>query len=515
MKPILLGLVVLLFLVSSAAGQGIDLRQAQRLALEQNLNLQAQGYETRASNFMLRSTFGIYDPVAEAEVGAGGSREKLNSLFFRGAIADSDEPDNGVDGPLDLLDTEASYQFWDVSLSQLIPTGAELRLGFSNRREDITFIRPPPIDPAYDTTFSLTLVQPLLRNFGRTLTEQEIRFAVHDRNMAVSDLRESAFEILSAVRNAYFEVLRSRDEMNFRRTSVSLAERVLEENRARVDAGVLPPVEILEAEVGMKLREREFLDARSAYEDALDRLTLLLNASEQVQVVDDMLHRPPIQASEEEGFLSALERRPDLQRRREEIERLKFTERIGENRLLPEVNLRGAYSQSGLTERYGRTIEEAVTDDYRRWEVGVVFSYPLGNRLARNDLTRTRMLIKSQNARLAQLRDEVRREIRAAIRDLETNSLKIEVTDLGTKLARERLDSLLKRRDVGLATTRDVLEGEEDLAEARTLHIAALADYNRAVTEYLRTTGLLLEHEGITFTGNFAGEDRLLEIRSE
>jgi outer membrane protein TolC len=54
---------------------------------------------------------------------------------------------------------------------------------------------------------------------------------------------------------------------------------------------------------------------------------------------------------------------------------------------------------------------------------------------------------------------------------------------------------------VGLATTRDVLEGEEDLALARTDQITALADYNKAVTEYLRVTGQLLEYEGIHFAG--------------
>jgi hypothetical protein len=46
-----------------------------------------------------------------------------------------------------------------------------------------------------------------------------------------------------------------------------------------------------------------------------------------------------------------------------------------------------------------------------------------------------------------------------------------------------------------------VLVGEEDLALARTDQIASLADYNRAVTEYLRVTGMLLESQGIRLAG--------------
>ena len=52
--------------------------------------------------------------------------------------------------------------------------------------------------------------------------------------------------------------------------------------------------------------------------------------------------------------------------------------------------------------------------------------------------------------------------------------------------AEEKLRTLLKRKEVGLATTRQVLEGEEDYALAQTDHAAALSDYNKAVTEYYK-----------------------------
>ena len=67
---------------------------------------------------------------------------------------------------------------------------------------------------------------------------------------------------------------------------------------------------------------------------------------------------------------------------------------------------------------------------------------------------------------------------------------------------------------MGLATTRDVLEGEEDLALARTDQIAALADYNRAITEYLRVTGLLLEDAGVRLIGpvDARGEGPLFDM---
>ena len=157
----------------------------------------------------------------------------------------------------------------------------------------------------------------------------------------------------------------------------------------------------------------------------------------------------------------------------------------------------GSYSHRGIGEEYSDDLDRVGENDLRNWEVGVRFSYPLGNREARNDLRRTKLRIRAEQARLAQLRETVRQEIRAAIRLLEVSDKKIEAAASGRALAEERLRTLLKRKEVGLATTRDVLQGEEDLALAQTDHSSALADYNRAITGYLKVTGQLLEHEGI------------------
>jgi outer membrane protein len=264
---------------------------------------------------------------------------------------------------------------------------------------------------------------------------------------------------------------------------------------------VLPPVETLEAEVGLKLREREVLDARRALHDSLDRLALLLNTREEIVLPLGPIPRPAIVADEAQGLAVALEKRPDILRRLREIERLELQQRMAADRMRPSLDLAGRYAHRGFGEDATDSLEELSSRDLRAWEVGLTFSYPIGNRLASNEELRSRLALRSGRTLLVQLHDETRREIRAALRLLETSSAMIEVASLGTDLAQERLNSLLKRREVGLATTRDVLQGEEDLAAARTQHIAALAQYNQAHTEYLRTTGQLLEFEGVRFTG--------------
>jgi outer membrane protein TolC len=414
-----------------------------------------------------------------------------------------------------LAKVDDETRVFDLSLSQLFPTGAELVAGFANDRSRTVTDPTPFVNPAYRSEASLNLTQPLLQGFGKTVTEQAILYAVQDRHVAVQELRMQAFALLTQVRDTYYDILRYRDNMQSRETSVALAEKILAENRSRVKAGVLPPIDILEAEVGLTQRQRDLLDAQRAYQDALDQLAVLLNFPQGIVVGDDELLAPEVQAGEEVGFSAALRNRPDLQQMQREIEKLDIERTVNRNQLLPSLDLTAGYGYSGLGEDYSDDLNSIGSDDLNSWNIGLSVSYPLGNRVARNDLLKTELHIKGQHARLQQFREEVRNEIRTAVRLLEVNRKKIEVARRGRELSEEKLRTLLKRKEVGLATTRDVLQGEDDLAQARTDQIASLADYNQTVTQYLRVSGLLLESEGVALVGlpDPENEKPLLEMQ--
>jgi outer membrane protein TolC len=55
----------------------------------------------------------------------------------------------------------------------------------------------------------------------------------------------------------------------------------------------------------------------------------------------------------------------------------------------------------------------------------------------------------------------------------------------------------MKKVEVGLATTKDLLDVENDLVAARTNQIKAEALYAISLNQYWKSTGELLEREGI------------------
>ena len=71
------------------------------------------------------------------------------------------------------------------------------------------------------------------------------------------------------------------------------------------------------------------------------------------------------------------------------------------------------------------------------------------------------------------------------------------MADRGRAYAEERLKAFIRRNEVGLATTRGVLDVENELATAKNNQIIALVNYDNAITQLLLATGEILEKEGI------------------
>ena len=456
----------------------LDLRQAESLALAQNPDLQASAYIYQAAAATERGSHGIYDLRTGLTLALGESREALNSR--------------------PLSTAEERYARGGLSLNQLLPSGASLSLGLDARRDDDLLDSPArTYDPSWRSGLTLGVVQPLLKGFGPGVTEEPIRLALRSREASAASVRSTAVAVLVAVRDLYAQTLRARQLMVFREASLALAQQLLDESRAKVQVGLLPPLDALDAEVGLKQRERDLLDARQAYRELLDRLAVQLASVDEFEVAAEAAPQPRFSPDAEIDLATALAQRPELVQAREEVARQELLVATSRNRTLPTLDLAGSYGRKALEGDLADGVDEAVADGLDNWQVGLTFSYPLGNRQAKGEAWRRRYEFEASRRTLRQRELEVRREVRSATLKLEVGLQRLEVSAKGKEFAEERLKNLLKRREVGLATTLDVLDGEAVLAQSQAESAADEANYAAAVTDYLRATGRLLEHEGV------------------
>jgi outer membrane protein TolC len=125
------------------------------------------------------------------------------------------------------------------------------------------------------------------------------------------------------------------------------------------------------------------------------------------------------------------------------------------------------------------------------------FTYPLGNGTAENEYRKSRLKTEQTALQIRSLEEGAANEVRATIRAITAGFKQMEVADRGRTFAEERLRAFIRKNEVGLATTKDVLDVENDLATSKSNQIKAVVDYANALTLYWQKTGELLEREGV------------------
>ena len=134
--------------------------------------------------------------------------------------------------------------------------------------------------------------------------------------------------------------------------------------------------------------------------------------------------------------------------------------------------------------------------------IGLALSVPVFNRTAKGDVAIAKAAKSQSEIRLAQQRQRVAVEVRNAVLTLETAAQRIDAAKADRAAAETQLSAEKERYGVGLSTNFFVLTRQNDLASAVLTEIAALTDYRKALTDYARAAGTLLEERRIEITGD-------------
>lgn len=475
--PILLSLSMLVLPVtvfSAEAPLALSLNEAIRMAVEKNLDVRAELYNPAQFEADINRNRSIYDPL----------------LNLQTSYTDSDSAFSSVGQSLRL----------DSSISQLFWTGGIAAIDFTNGYSNV--FSP---SKSWQTGLGISINQPLLKNVGREATEVAINISRYSKFASLEHFNARLLSTVAQVRTEYFKLYSLREGRDVKKVSLELAKKILSETEARVRAGVLPAMEVLNAEFGVVTREKELIDAELAVSNQVDVLRLLLQTDPKVgdlQTVD-LPPRDRFDATESEAIQKALNR-PDIREQKRNLELYELQTRNFSQKTRPDLALTASAQLTGTDTEYQKNMNRVLAADYPVWSVGLNFSYPLGNGAAENDYRRSRLKTEQTSLQLRSLEENATKEVKAAIRGIVTGFKQIEVADRGAKYAEERLRAFMRKNEVGLATTKDVLDVENDLATARNNQINAVVGYANALTLYWQVTGELLEKEGIRVVENDA-----------
>lgn len=462
--------------------RNLSLKEAVKLAVERNLEVKAELYNAAQAESDIRKYRAIYEMHLTADASYDQSRTYAPTI-------------NGGLNQKAFTITPGAYQ--------LLPTGGTLGLSFDNVYRENSVAAP--LGTYWESALNLTLTQPLLKNFGRDTTELNIRVAELGKDSSVKRFNSRLLYVVAQVRNEYFKLYGLREDLVSKRSSLELAKRILKDTEARVTAGVLPAMEILNARFGVAAREKELIDAEKAVQDQSDVLQVLLQLESLAEIVPtDPPSLTPYTVNIDESVKKAVASRPEIDDLKIQLASSEIQTRVAKSRTLPDLSLTSSVGLTGLADDYGRDLERTGSGDYTAWSIGLKLDYPLGNQSAENDYIKNRLKTDQIRTQLDLLNSTISSEVRSSARAVESSFKQLDVADRGMAYAEERLKAYLKKSEVGLATTKDLLDVENDLVAARTNQIRAQATYTAAVSQLWKATGELLARDGITVSSSQA-----------
>lgn len=451
--------------------------------------------------------------VADAQTDAAWGKFEP-AYFLNSTWRESNLPQNALEYvqtggsfvPLDEPNMFKQQSFLSqTGIEGLLPLGTQYRLfaSLGEFRNDLNRQQPPAIFyPEYAAAVGVTLTQPLLRGFGPSVNLAEVR--VSRRNEAIADHQWEVRlqRAIAQVMLEYYDLIFAVENLAVKRDVVIFAQKLVGENEKRLEAGLLSPADVQEAEVAVAVAREEVISALSfAVEKQRNIKGQILSSLDEggglIFLPRDSL--PMIAPRTERNTLlqSALARRPDHRAAIEEAEKQAIIVKYTRNQLLPRLDLQATLTANGLSGDRSGAYQRAFDRQGYDTQVGFQFSIPLGNRTAKANSAVAASREQQAILNIARSELNVSVEIDTVIAQVKAAKARLDSTRESVRLGDRLLETEQKRLGEGVARTFDVLKAQRDVVDARTRQIAALADYNKAATQLALVSGSLLERQGI------------------
>lgn len=467
---------------------------AVRLAIENNADLAADRLNPAIAEQRVAAARGAFVPTVSTTLQRNSQRTPSSNLFSGDASTNTD--------------------FWSggASVGQLLRRGGgSYDVSFNTARTTTT--NPlTTFTPSLTSSIQAVFSQPLLRNFKTDAAR--VQLDLTQRNREIADLRlQERIAITSAdAENAYWALVSTRAAVAVQQRSLDLALELERTNRARVDVGQSPPLDLVTARAEVAQRRENLIVARTNALLAEDLLkTLVFDPKrpdfwtirvEPTDATPSVGPAPDINAA----VTRALGERPDIAEARKQIQIGETNVLLSKNQTLPDLRLQASYVNNGLggtrllrtggfpgtitgseITSFGSVLGQVLSFDFPTWSLGVTMSLPIGKSVEQANLARATIERDQATARLRSVELAAIREVREAALRVEQNQQRIETAQLGRELAEQRLDAEQRRFEVGMSTSFLVIQAQRDLAVARNNELQAYLDYQLALVAFQRS----------------------------
>jgi outer membrane protein len=467
---------------------GITLQEAIARAAAGNIQLLKQNVALRTSDGNVVAALGQFDFT----LGADGTFS------------------HSVTPPLDPMDHNAgstNSAVFDVILSRALESGGNLTLDLQGRGSKSTqaftcgSTATSASCPIYMPSATLTFTQPLLRGFGREITEANLRKARISKDLALLNRQAQASNTVRDTIIAYWELAYQTQDLEIQRFSEALAREQLRTTEAQVQVGKM-------GELGAAAVQRAIATAQQAEAAseqalmgrALDLQRLFGAAVPRAFVgykAADALSATAHEVDVDGETTHALEASPALKSIKMGLELTQSDLRVALDSMRPQLNVTGNIDEAGRNIDLDASLRQMKDPSNLEYSAGFTFSLPIQNRAARGATEVARATEDSAELDARDLDLSIRDTVARMAAQIRSAGARLQFGRSAVAYSEDNLKAELARFQVGTSTNNDVLLRQQELKQAQESVARAIADLLEGDVALAALTGDILETYGI------------------
>jgi outer membrane protein TolC len=387
-----------------------------------------------------------------------------------------------------------------LDLGKQLSTGGSLHLTASS--SDIeTAVPGVPQGSFVTSTTQLSLVQPLLRNFGSRVARQPRYEAAHRLDAAAAAREGRARTLVEQIVIDYWQVALARATLEVRKGSLALAEQQRKYTQNSIDIGKIPKSELLAMEQVIAIRKQDValaeldvtqrsLDLRQVVgmeigADALDVATVELP-----NIRDEPLD---VRAT----VALALERNADLLAF-VRIERAVETRiAVADNAMRPNLDVSLSAGPAGIDTSWSGSFKRMATADGYQVGASLTAVFDFQRNDPRGQVRQTRADVQRAKVDVRAARQQIAARAARAVQLARVARARVELGERAIALAMDNIEAEQHRFEDRKSTNFDIIRRQDELEQAKLRRLVAIVDYLTARATIDALTGAILTTYGI------------------
>jgi outer membrane protein len=419
----------------------------------------------------------------------------------------------------------------DLQYSQGFHTGTAFSATFNNTRAS-TSSTQNFFDPSVTSNFIFVASQQLLNGFGLLPNEHFIRIAKLNKNIADQTFQQQVITSITAVGNAYWELVFARGNVDVALQQIELANKLYSDNKKQVDIGTLAPLEIVQAEAQVATANQALIvDQTTVLQDQLTLLNLISKdpnspALRTVEIIPtDTANVAPPEVEKiplEDLIKEAVTKRPDVLQAGIALKGDDINVRATKNALLPVLTLSGEYASEGLAGTshpcttcatpppqivtgLPNSLGDMFAGVYPEYNAQISLSIPIRNRAAQANNVTALLDERQDETRYRQTVNNAAIDVHNAQIVLEQARVTLAAAIKTRDLDQQTLDAEQKKYQLGASTLFNIVSDQNILAAAASAEVRARVNLVEGKVNFDRAMARTLEVYNITIADAKSG----------